>query len=338
MNSKIKVVTIGGGNGSAKSIRALKRYVDKIELSSVVSMSDSGGSSGVLRQEFGGLPTGDILRATLAMSRYDYDLLKKIFYGNRFHGVGKLDKHNIGNLFLTLSKNYSLDFMASVQALEQGVDAVGSVYPTTLDNTDLVVELTDGQKIKTEAKIDRPDYDRSLKIAKAWLESAGKVYEPAEKAILEADYLVIGPGSLYSSIVAALLPAGMKEAIAKSKAKIIYVAGNAFELHGETGPEKLSEFVRQLELYLPRKIDVVVNNNKKLSEKKIKEYGEKHWKLFEADIENIPEHQVISGDYERDDIGHPGLSDAKLGDILYKILFNYSLWNLKRPNKIDVTA
>lgn len=337
-NSKIKVVVIGGGNGSAKSIKALKKFVDEISLTSIVSMSDSGGSSGVLRREFGGLPTGDILRAILAMSKYDYGWLKKIFYSNRFENSGKLNSHNIGNLFLTLSSNYAGDFMDSVRALGAGVETVGDILPVTMDSTNLAAELSDGQIIKNESNIDRPTFDRSLKIKKVWLEPAGGAFASAAQAIIEADYIVIGPGSLYCSIIAALLPSGIKEAIAKSKAKIIYVAGNAFELHGETGPEKLSDFVKQLELYLPRKVDVVVNNNKKLSAEKQKEYAEKRWRLFEADIENLPNHQIASGDYERDDIGRPGLSDAKLGDILYKILFNYSLWNLKRPNKTDVTV
>lgn len=337
-NSKIKVVIIGGGNGSAKSIRAMKKFVNEISLTSIVSMSDSGGSSGMLRQEFGGLPTGDILRAILAMSKYDYDLLKKIFYSNRFENSGKLNHHNIGNLFLTLSTNYAGDFMDSVKALETSVEAVGHVLPVTMDNTNLVAELSNGQIIKNENNIDRPTFERSLKIKKVWLEPSGKAFSPALAALAAADFIIIGPGSLYCSIIATLLPVGVKEAIEKSKAKIIYVAGNAFELHGETGPEKLSDFVKELELYLPRKIDVVVNNNKKLSDEKQKEYAEKRWQLFEADIENLSDHQVASGDYERDDVGHPGLSDAKLGGILSKILFNYSLWNLKRPNKTDVLA
>ncbi|MEK7644220.1 MAG: uridine diphosphate-N-acetylglucosamine-binding protein YvcK [Patescibacteria group bacterium] len=320
--SKVKVVVIGGGNGSAKSIKAVKKFSDEIRLTSVVSMSDSGGSSGVLRLEFGGLPTGDILRAILAMSKYDYKILKRIFYGNRFADCGKLTDHNIGNLFLNLTANYAGDFMTSVKALSAGVETVGAVFPCTLDNTNLVAELSAGQIITGESKIDRPDYERSNKIKKVWLEPVGRAYAPATEAIVEADFIIIGPGSLYCSIIAALLPLGMKEAIAQSKAKIIYVAGNAYEAEGETGPEKLSDFVRQLEVYLPRPIATVINNNRELSVEKQKEYQEKRWKLFEADPDNLTDRQVISGDYERDEIGNPGLSDAKLGDILSKILFN----------------
>ena len=104
-----KIVVLGGGNGSAISINALKNLGDNVQISAVVSTSDSGGSSGVLRKEFKTLPPGDVMRAVLAMSPYNYDILKKMFYRNRFSGCGKLDNHNLGNLFLVLAEKYGSD-------------------------------------------------------------------------------------------------------------------------------------------------------------------------------------------------------------------------------------
>ncbi len=316
---KKKIVVIGGGNGGAKSIRACKTFIDQIELSAVISVSDSAGSSGRLRKEFNTLPAGDILRAVMAMSKYSYKFLKDIFYKNRFENTGKLDKHNLGNLFLILGEQYSGDFVSAVRALEQSLEAQGQVYPATLDQTDLVVEMQNGDVIKGEGEIDRPDADFGNKIKKAWLDPEGKIYNGAKKVIEEADYILFGPGSLYCSIVATILPVGVKEAIEKSKAKLVYIPGNAYEMTGEAGPEKLSDFVKELQNYLPKKIDHVVHNNCRLNEKQLEWYTEKQWTTFEVDSENIPEYNVVSGCYEEEKFA--GLSSDKLGAILQTIIF-----------------
>lgn len=314
---KKKVVVIGGGNGSAIATVALKLHLDLFDISTVVSMSDSGGSSGRLRAEFKTLPPGDIMRAVLAMSKYDYPLLKKIFYGNRFSGVGKLDKHNLGNLFIILSQQYGGDFVSAVRALEQSVEAVGKVYPVTLDKTDLCAELTNGKILKTEAVIDEPNYNRSWKIKKVWLSPQGKIYSESKKVIEHADYIILAPGSLYTSVIATLLPKGVKEAIGRSKAKLVYTSGDAYQLLGETGPEKLSEFVFQLEKYLPRPLDLVIYNNHKLTPKQKKIYHNKKWGIFSADFSNLSARRVAQSDYSRDE---GGLCSIRLGKLFKKYL------------------
>ena len=312
-----KVVVIGGGNGSALILRALKKFSNELELSGIISMSDSGGSSGRLRNEFNTLPAGDILRAILALSKHDYKFLKKLFHGIRFSGAGKLSKHNLGNLFLVLAQQYDGSWLNAISALEQAVEAKGHIYPVTLDQTDLCVELTSGEIVKTEGIIDRPDYDRSKKIKKAWLEPVGGIYMGAKKAIEEADYIFLGPGSLYCSIVATLLPIGVKEAIEKSKAKLVYIVGNAYELNGETGPTSLSNCVKELEEYLLRPVDKIIYNNFKLKEEQIKKYEEKGWALIKPDLKKLDLSRVIQGDYERES---GGLDDVKLGKILKEII------------------
>ncbi|MBI5221324.1 MAG: YvcK family protein [Candidatus Magasanikbacteria bacterium] len=262
---KKKVVVIGGGNGSAVSLVALKQNVDKFDIAGIVAMSDSGGSSGRLRQEFGVLPPGDIMRAVLALSKYEYPLLKKIFYTNRFDSTDKLNKHNLGNIFLTLATKYSGGLIAAVRALERSVETQGKIYPVTLDSTDLVAELTNGKKVFSEAKIDEPKYDRRLKIKKVFLEPKVKAYTEAVKIIKSADYILLSPGSLYTSVVATLLPVGMQAAIQNSKAKIVFAVGNAYRTDSETGPEDVAGAVQELQQYLPRKIDLVLHNNHKLT-------------------------------------------------------------------------
>ncbi len=315
--TKKRVVVIGGGNGSAIAVVALKQHLDVFDISAVVSMSDSNGSSGRLRRELNTLPPGDILRVILAMSKYDYPLLRQIFYRNRFSNTGKLDKHDLGNLFLVLSARYGGDFAAATRALGQSLETVGPVYPVTMDKTDLCAELSNGKIIKTEAAIDIPSYSRSLKIKRVWLEPAGQIYAGAKKVIEQADYIVLAPGSLYTSDIAALLPKGVKEAISKSKAKLIYTSGDAYQVHGETGPEKLSEFVYQLEKYLPRPVDLVIYNNHQLTPKQKNLYVTKGWGIFEADFKNLKNHQVIQSDYSRDE---GGLCSIRLGRILTRII------------------
>lgn len=317
MSEKKKIVVLGGGNGSAASLVALKQNIDLFDISGIIAMSDSGGSSGRLREEFRGLPTGDIMRATLALSKYDYPTLKQIFYKNRFADADQLDGHNLGNLFLILSEHYTGDFMAALSALGQAVEAVGRVYPTTLETTQLVAELSDGQIIKGEANLDRPKYNRDLKIRKVWLEPSGRIYEDARQAILYADYILLGPGSFYTSVIAALLADGTSEAIAESKAKIVYIAGDKLERDGETGPEKLSEFISVIQSYLPRPLGLVLSNNSELNDARKKYYESRGWFVYDRDYDNIQGMRVEKFDFERDD---GGLCAIKLGKKLKEVL------------------
>ncbi|PIT86602.1 MAG: hypothetical protein COU33_02245, partial [Candidatus Magasanikbacteria bacterium CG10_big_fil_rev_8_21_14_0_10_43_6] len=194
---KKNVVVFGGGNGSATTLRALKIQKEQYNISAVITMSDSGGSSGRLRKEFDTLPAGDIMRAVLALSPHGYKgVLRKMFYKNRFNDVGKLSGHNLGNLFLIFAAQYTGDFVHAVRAFEQALDTTGTVYPASLFPSDLVAELSDGSIIYGEATLDEPTYDRALTIQKLWAEPAVLAYPGAIEAIIQADHILIGPGSL----------------------------------------------------------------------------------------------------------------------------------------------
>jgi uncharacterized cofD-like protein len=315
--NKKRVVVLGGGNGSAVTLVSLKQNLDFFDISAVISMSDSGGSSGRLRKELGTLPPGDIMRAVLALSKYDYLMLRQIFYQPRFSCSGKLAGHNLGNLFLTLIAKYCGSFTKALDALSESIEAVGKVYPVTVKPVDLVAQLVNGHIVRTEAFIDSPKYNHGSKIKKVWLEPKQKINPEAIKIIKSADYIILSPGSLYTSIIATLLPGGMFEAIKKSKAKIIYVAGNAYRLDGETGPECLSDFVFQLEEYLPRQINFVIHNSHVPKGVEKKFYKERRWGIFDFDKEKISHCKLYSLDLER---AGGGLCDIKLGKILKKIL------------------
>jgi len=316
------VVTIGGGNGSSVSLVALKRFVAKINLSAIVSVSDSGGSSGRLRQEFGVLPPGDMLRCILALSKYDFPILKQIFYKNRFSVGEKLSGHNLGNLLLTFLQNYEGDLMKTIRAFEEVLESRGKTFPITLERNDLVAEIENGELIFGETNIDQPNYDRNLKIKNVWLEKVDdkktpKIFEGSKKVLLEADYVFFGPGDLYTSIVVNTLVSGFVETLKKTKAKIIYIFGNAYHLDGETGPTKFSEAVLILEKYLGRKLDYVIYNNHILNKEEKEKYKERGWELINYDRENLSEHNVVECDYER--VGG-GLCPDKLSVSLKEIM------------------
>ena len=317
--SKKKIVVIGGGNGSATMIRALKENLDRFDISAVVTVFDSGGSSGRLREEFDTLPPGDILRAVLAMSGdYDYgNFLKPLFYQTRLAGPGKLFKHNLGNLFLTLVAQYAGDFISAVRALEQIIGAVGCVYPATLDRAHLAAELENGDKVYTEAKIDRPEYDKNIRIKKLSLSSAARIYPPAGEAIAAADYIIFSTGSLFSSVIATILPDGFKAAFERFSGKLIYVAGNKYELDGETGPKRMGEALWTLEEYLPRKIDKLIFNTHKLNRRQKEYYAKKRWGVLRYNPEHVKRTSVVGENFEKT---AGGLDTKKLGKIFKREL------------------
>lgn len=291
MNQELRkqVAVIGGGNGAALSLLALKPYHDRFDISAVISTSDSGGSSGRLREEYGLLPPGDLLKAILALSEYDYPMLKRIFSGVRFENTDRLNQHNLGNLFLTLAAQYGGSFISAIRALEQSVASVGRVYPATLGGTTLAVELSNGDTVLPEGAIDIPSYDRSLRILRAWLEPAAPAYGDAIRAVREADAIILGAGSLYTSIIAALLPEGIGEAIAASDAKIISVVGNTYKTDGETGPTTLSDYVRELQQYVPRQIDAVVCEARSGAGRGMMEMDKEQLKAYHVVAENLEE-------------------------------------------------
>ncbi len=312
---KKRVVAFGGGNGTASTLIALKKHAEIFDIAAVVSMSDSGGSSGRLRQEFQTLPPGDIMRAILALSPFEYDgFLKEIFYKKRFDDAGSLTGHNLGNLFLILAQQYAGSYIAAIRALEQAVSARGRVYPATLEQTDLVGELSSGEIIVGEHALDRPEYDRSLRIAKVWLQpETARAHDGAVRVIEQADVLLFGPGSLYCSVVASILPVGIFHAMKQSKAELVYLAGNKYEERGETGPVALSDFVHELESYLPRKVDTVIFNEFSATKEQKEYHKEQQLEQLVFDKEKLDRYRLIAQDFEQKT---GGVDSEKLGDIL----------------------
>lgn len=267
-----KVVTIGGGSGQFVLLSALKQIPD-ISITAIVSMSDSGGSTGMLRDEYGVLPPGDILKCLIALSPYRdaRDILQA-----RFTKHEKLNGHNAGNLLLTfLSERTGGDFASAVDALGEILKVEGSVVPVTLDKHTLGVELESGERIYGEALIDVPRGERKAKIVDAFLvphNGSLSVNEHALRALREADVIVVSAGDLYTSIVPNLLFKEVGETIAKNTSAPLYYLSNIMTKHGETDGFAVSDFLAVLGRYIPRSFDAVVYNTATPSEQTQKQY------------------------------------------------------------------
>ena len=272
--NKQKIVTIGGGSGQFVLLSGL-RTIENFEITAIVSMIDSGGSTGRLRDEFGILPPGDILKCILALSSH-HDTARAVLL-KRFNRQNRLRGHNAGNMLLTMLSQYTDNFPEAVSALAEILDVRGTILPVTIDRATLVAELTDGRRIYGEKAIDMPRGNQQEKISDVFLvphhSDTISVYPPVIEAINEASYIIIGPGDLFTSIVPNLIVPGVKQSMQKTKAKILYVI-NVMTKFGETHHFKGRDFVIKLEENIGRQVDGIIFNEKKPGEQILKRYRE----------------------------------------------------------------
>lgn len=256
-----KVVVIGGGTGSFVVLRGLKKY--PFTITAVVTMFDSGGSSGILRDEFGVLPPGDARRCLVALSEGEKEETLRGLFNFRFNNPGStLHGHNFGNLFLTALSHITSGDAEAISEAGKLLNIKGTVLPVSLYKSQLCAELEDGSIIEGETNIDIPKHDGSKRIAEVFLKPEAYVYEKTQEAIAKADIIVIGPGDVYTSIIPNLLVKGVSEAIAKSRAKKVYVL-NLMTKWGETHGFAASDFAREVLSYLSMKrFDVIIGNSK----------------------------------------------------------------------------
>lgn len=263
-----KVVVIGGGSGTYQVLSGLKKY--PLEISAVISMSDSGGSTGRLRKELGILPPGDVRRAILALSDLPFaqKTLEEVF-NFRFGGDGSLSGHSLGNILLAALTQITGSMDRAIEEAARILNASGKVYPVTLDKSNLIAILADGTRIHGETNIDMRTFKLGVPIKKVFLNPKASIFKDAAQAIEEADLIVLGPGDLYTSLISAILVDGVAESIKNSKGKLVYVV-NLVTKRGETDGFKAHDFVEKVQEYLGEAKDKLsyVLVNKKLSPKK----------------------------------------------------------------------
>jgi len=214
-----RIVAIGGGTGLPVVLRGLKQYTSN--LTAVVTVADDGGSSGRLRGELGILPPGDIRNCLVALADTE-PLMERLFQYRFERGVG-LTGHSFGNLFIAAMTQVTGDFEAAVVESSRVLKVRGTVLPSTLDNVVLEAELSDGRVVRGESSI--TDAGRNTTINRMYLRPPdAKALPAAVRAIEAADALVLGPGSLFTSIVPNLLVPGIRRAVSRASARGVPVA------------------------------------------------------------------------------------------------------------------
>ncbi len=279
-----KIVTIGGGSGQFILLSGL-RDLENIHTTAIVSMVDSGGSTGRLRDELGILPPGDILKCLLALS--PYQAAGRCIMLKRFKGDPRLAGHSAGNMLLTMLSRYTGDFPASVAALAEILEVDGTILPVTIDRATLVAELADGKRIFGEQAIDLPHGKSREQIKDVFLvphhHGTISVHPPVLDAIEKADHIFIGPGDLYTSIIPNLIVPGVRQALQNTSAKIYFFI-NIMTKFGETHNFSGKDFVVKLENCLRRKIDGFIGNNTKPLQKVLDIYSEQKSDFVSIDM------------------------------------------------------
>lgn len=321
LNRKKNIVVLGGGNGASFMLRALKPFAEHYSLTGIIAMSDSGGSSGFLRKKYGVLPPGDILRALVALSRYDSDVLRDIFYTKRFPALTNFTDEpenapNLGNLLLTFLQQGN-GIIPALNALEEALATVGHVLPITTTHTHLCAELSNGVFTTRECDLDKPNFSRALTVKRVWIEPECEAYENALEALRKADYIFFGPGDVYTSIIATLVPGGVWRALSDSQAQFIQVVARSKHALGEPSPIQLSGIIQEVRSYLPRPVEYVVYNNAPITPKQALVYQQKNWEPIVHDQENVSESRLIGIDFE-DEQG--GFSWKKLSNFIEDFL------------------
>lgn len=271
--TKTRVCCLGGGTGLFNVLLGLKSLRHSL-VTSIVAMSDDGGSSGRLRDLFGVLPPGDVRRSLVALSNAPMLMNQVLQY--RFEKGGALDGHSVGNLFLTALSEIRGSMLEAVRGLGDILNIHGVVVPIAGSQTTLCARFSDGTTVRGETGIDVPRArDPSLRITQLWHEPEVCANISAYSAIMNADLVVIGPGDLYTSIITNLLVQGVREALAQTRAKKLYIT-NLMTKPGETAQYDVADHVRDLLRYLGADcVDYVLVSNTETSHEAIADYAAK---------------------------------------------------------------
>lgn len=269
-NNKPRVVVVGGGTGLSVLLKGLKLYTPNI--TAIVTVADDGGGSGILREDLGMLPPGDIRACLLALANTEPQMEKLLKY--RFTN-GSLSGQSFGNLFIAAMNGIYGSFEEAIREASNVLAITGKVLPMTLGDVELLAELYDGSVIKGECNIAKDRKVGEKKIRKIYTEP--KITEPLEEAIIaiaEADVIVLGPGSLYTSVIPNLLVNNIVDKILNSRAKKVYVS-NLMTQPGETDDYRIKDHIDSLIRHSRDNIlDYVVVNNGYISSDILEKYEE----------------------------------------------------------------
>lgn len=293
------MVALGGGTGLSSLLRGLKQHVVRrsddratqdrpiADLAAIVTVTDDGGSSGRLRRENRMLPPGDIRNCMVALSK-DEALLGRLFQ-YRFQAGRGLTGHNFGNLFLAALTHVTGDFAEAVRVSGKVLAIRGRIFPSTVSNIHLVATLENGKRVQGETNISRSRVPiQSVRLSSNRVRPLPRAIE----AIEEADLILMGPGSLYTSIIPNLLIPEIARAIARSKAPCVYIA-NLMTQPGETTGYPLSKHLKVIEQHVGKHIiDAVVANKQKVSPGVARRYRADGAIPVQVDLEKLKKRKV----------------------------------------------
>ena len=281
MRTKVKVVTIGGGTGLSVLLRGLKKY--PLDLTAVVTVADDGGSSGKIRSDMNIPSPGDIRNVIAALSDVEPYLEKMFQY--RFDS-GEIKGHPVGNLMIAAMTDIHGDFSTAVKVMSRILNVRGTVLPTTNDIATLNAVLSTGEIIRGESSIT----EAGGVIDHVYITpSRVKPNEDVLKAIEQADYIIMGPGSLYTSIIPNLVISQVSEKIRESKAKKIYVC-NVMTQHGETDNYTVSDHIIAINKHVEENIfDLIIANSREFDDSILSKYHKEKQEPVKIDQEKIKE-------------------------------------------------
>ncbi len=296
MEKRKRIVTVGGGTGSFTLLSGLKRF--SVDLSAVVSMADDGGSTGVLRDELGVLPPGDVRQCLVALSESSERLRELMNY--RFD-EGGLAGHSFGNIFLSALEKVNGSFASGVEEAMDILNVRGEVIPVTEQNASLILRLADGNVLRGENEINQSRELQSCGIEKFGFSGKVGAYAKAVSRVRQADMIVIGPGNLYCSLLPNLVIRDFAKAIQDSDADVVYVA-NLTNKAGHTLGWDVDAYVREIERYIGKgRVSAVIWNARRSDPALVRKYersegkgvivgfdpegsGERTYRLVRADV------------------------------------------------------
>ncbi|MDQ5950849.1 MAG: hypothetical protein QG639_126 [Patescibacteria group bacterium] len=270
MNSAVKkIVVMGGGTGIYPVVSALKEL--PADISTIVTASDSGGSTGRIRDEFGFPPVGDLRQSLAALAQSEgEEWIRKILLYRFDKGTG-IKGHNLGNLLLTALQDMTGSTTKALQIAEKIFRIDGEVIPVTEENVHLKITYEDGTEVMGEHTLDE-DIESPKKIVSVSLEPACKLNPSAAKAIEQADLIIIGPGDYYASLMAVLVAEGIQQAMAKSTAKILY-AVNLMTRLTQTFEMSALDHVKGIEKVIGKPIDFILLNSEQIPAEILAKYA-----------------------------------------------------------------
>lgn len=294
---RLNLGCFGGGTGLPSLLGGLKSN-PWLRLNAVVTMFDSGGSSGQLRDELGVLPPGDVLKCALALARNEAEARRVLL--SRLPSIdSRLAGHTGGNLLLSMMERYSGDFLSAVDGLRALLGCVGHVWPVSVEPASVCAEYSTGVRTRGEVEVDLGQ-SRGQFVKRIWLEPAVHIHPAVDAAIRKFDAVVIGPGSFYTSLMPIFLVGGVREALQDMNGPVILVANLLTEGSGMNG-FTAGDAVRQISDAIGRPIDAVIQNSAGPSPEVLQRYAAEHKRPLE--LGSLPKGcELVEGDFWCDDI------------------------------------